>query len=802
MQPERTSLIGTRIREYEILDVIGKGGMGAVYKARHVLLDEERAIKVIQSRLADDSAFVDRFLREAKMLVKLHHPNLIQLYEFGTLEDGSFFMVLELARGESMLALLRREGRIPIAQAVKIIREAALGLHSAHQKGIVHRDVSPDNLLLVETDRNKQITKVIDFGIAKPLFEGTQGVTATNVFVGKPEYCSPEQCGILEPGETIDARSDIYSLGITFYHALAGRLPFYATTPQGYLVRHVSEAAKPISTNFQDGQFPAALEHVVMKMLAKNRELRYQTLEEFVHDLDELERKEDTKSEVWTAQMQVGTGQLNAGDMFARRYLIERKLGEGGMGAVYKATDRILEVAVALKVMSPGRVLSKGTLERFKREVILARKVAHPNVCRIYDMGESEGTHYVSMEFLEGRTLAEVLQAEGIPALETGVPLIKQVLHALQEAHHVGVIHRDLKPQNIMIDLRQKAHIMDFGISISSGASRITQTGVLVGTPFYMAPEQFEEKPIDHRTDIYAIGIILYQMFTGRLPYEATTPIAVVLAHLNSTPSRPSQLNPEIPAVLESVILKAMEKDPMKRFQDVEEFLTALDQLGKLAKTPLPLTPIPQTPQRKRDPEPFVRASNIPDPVHENMQTVDAAMPSPSVGPSRNQQLASPEEEKVTPSQVTPLIAEERKPASSVLSGRWKLGIVILILLILAGLFVSRFKQTTNSSNAAPPPKTALQAVTLVSIDALPWANIKVTPESKDIQLQNIPDEEKVTPCSFALPPGSYFLELTNDVTTTPILEKIQVNAATENTFQFTMPGHDPKMLLMKLRKK
>jgi len=178
---QKDPLLGTRIREYEILEVIGKGGMGAVYKARHVLLDDVRAIKVIQSRLAGDKDFIDRFIREARVLTKLRHPNLVQLFEFGTLQEDIFFMVMEYLSGESVLERLRRLTRIPAAQAVKIVREAALGLHSAHQRGIIHRDISPDNLLILKDEIEGEMTKVIDFGIAKPNFESTHHLTATNL---------------------------------------------------------------------------------------------------------------------------------------------------------------------------------------------------------------------------------------------------------------------------------------------------------------------------------------------------------------------------------------------------------------------------------------------------------------------------------------------------------------------------------------------------------------------------------------------------------------------------------------------
>jgi len=293
---------GTRIREYEILEMIGAGGMGAVYRVRHVLLDEVRAIKVIQARLADETEFTERFVREAKILVKLHHPNLIQLYEFGTLENETLFMVLEFVKGESVLSLIQREERVSVAKAIKVAREAALGLHCAHQQGIIHRDISPDNLLLVKTDTGETITKVIDFGIAKPTADGSHGPTMTNVFIGKPEYSSPEQCGSLEEGEKLDSRSDIYSLGITFYYMLAGRLPYYATTPQGYIVKHASGQPKTLSKNFEPGSCPPELERIVMKMLSKDRNQRYQDLQQFVNDLNQLERN-PSKTPIPTSEL-------------------------------------------------------------------------------------------------------------------------------------------------------------------------------------------------------------------------------------------------------------------------------------------------------------------------------------------------------------------------------------------------------------------------------------------------------------------------------------------------------------------
>lgn len=565
--PQNDPLVGARIREYEILELLGKGGMGAVYRARHSYLDEERALKVIHSSHSKDSGFVDRFIREAKILTKLRHPNLVQLFEFGSLDEDSFFMVMELIRGESVWQRIKRLGRLSPSDAVKMIREAASGLQCAHQNGIIHRDLSPDNLILLN-DRQPEITKVIDFGIAKPLFESSLQLTASNLFIGKPEYCSPEQCTFSENKEPLDARSDIYSLAVTFYQMVTGTLPFYSKSPQGYFMKHAHELPDPPSSHLPAGSFPESLDRLILKALSKKREERHIDVSEFLAELNAFEQPLSLPVPLF-AEPEIGA-------MFAGRYLIEEKLGKGEMGLIFRATDQILDISVALKTISFDIAEDDKMLARFKREVILARKVSHPNVCRVYDIGESGGVHYVSMELVEGRTLADYMRAQGRLSIEEALPILEQLLFAIRETHRAGIIHRDLKPQNIMIDQRLRLKIMDFGISLSPDFSRITQTGSLMGTPHYMAPEIFEEKPVDQRADLYSFGVLMYTLFTGKLPFDGPTPVAVVYAHLKGDPARPSGIIPSFPERLEQVILKTLQKEPEKRYETADQILQDL----------------------------------------------------------------------------------------------------------------------------------------------------------------------------------------------------------------------------------
>lgn len=282
------SMIGKRVREYDILELVGKGGMSMVFRARHVYLNKERAIKIIQTDLAD-AFFSERFIQEARILADLHNAHLVQIFEFGSLDGNQLFMVLEWIEGESVKQRVQRLGRIPVSDSIRIVQEAAAGLLAAHDKGIIHRDISPDNLMLVKDASGKEITKVIDFGIAKTSREGTH--TRANIFLGKPEYASPEQCGFLHVDQLIDNRSDLYSLAITFYYMLIGKNPFYSPTPQGYLVKHISQKPRPLSEQLPIYERPELLDDLILKALQPEREKRHSSVSEFLSELDELIKK-------------------------------------------------------------------------------------------------------------------------------------------------------------------------------------------------------------------------------------------------------------------------------------------------------------------------------------------------------------------------------------------------------------------------------------------------------------------------------------------------------------------------------
>ncbi len=241
--PKKDPLVGKRLREYVILELIGKGGMAKVYKARHALLDEVRAIKFLRPELRERQECIARFQREAQIMVRLRHKHLVLLHEFGTVGNELFFLVMEYLEGESLRQRLRRNSWIPTAEAIRVVQQVALGLVEAHKLGVVHRDISPDNILLVQ-ENGQEIAKVIDFGIAKSMSPDARKITQTMKLVGKAEYVAPEQiCAPTgdDDSETLDGRTDIYSLGVTFYELLTGAKPFEAKTSKAYLAKHLTE---------------------------------------------------------------------------------------------------------------------------------------------------------------------------------------------------------------------------------------------------------------------------------------------------------------------------------------------------------------------------------------------------------------------------------------------------------------------------------------------------------------------------------------------------------------------------------
>ncbi len=278
-----------------------------------------------------------------------------------------------------------------------------------------------------------------------------------------------------------------------------------------------------------------------------------------------------------------GSG-LRPGTLFANRYEVKEVLGMGGMGVVYRAFDRELQEAVAIKALRPEALVGSGVaLERFKQEIRLARKITHRNVVRTYDLGEVNGMYYLTMEYVEGTSLKQLIGTRGPLPVSVTLTIGKQLCRALEVAHEQAVIHRDIKPQNMVVEPSGVLKVMDFGIARLANRSKdegLTKDGMSIGTPDYMSPEHLSGRELDARSDLYSAGVVLFECLTRRLPFDAETTFALIAKHLEEEPPDPRIINPDVPEALAQVILKAMAKEPADRYQTAVQMHDALAAIG------------------------------------------------------------------------------------------------------------------------------------------------------------------------------------------------------------------------------
>src|SRR5436190_6635065 len=266
--------------------------------------------------------------------------------------------------------------------------------------------------------------------------------------------------------------------------------------------------------------------------------------------------------------------------LFDGRYRIVRKLGTGGMANVYLAEDQELGRRVAIKILDDRHASDEQFVERFRREAQNAAGLSHPNIVSIYDRGEAEGSYYIAMEYLDGRSLKELIVSRGPAPITVAVEYARQILQALRFAHRHGIVHRDIKPHNVLVDAEGRVKVTDFGIA-RAGTSQMTEAGSIVGTAQYLSPEQARGTSVDQRSDVYSLGIVLYELLTGTVPFNGDTPVEIAMKHLSAVPELPSAIRPEIPRDLDLIVLRALAKDPADRYQSAEEMDADLERFAR-----------------------------------------------------------------------------------------------------------------------------------------------------------------------------------------------------------------------------
>jgi serine/threonine protein kinase len=550
--------------------------------------------------------------------------------------------------------------------AVFIAMQLCRGLHHAHSFSalkLVHRDVSPPNILLSFFGE----VKLTDFGLAASTLKTEK--TAPGVVYGKVSYMSPEQAR----GEPLDGRTDLYAVGIILWELLTGRQLFPQSEPN--LIERVRAPTIEPPSSYAT-RVPPALDAVVMKALARDKTLRFESCEAFRAGLagflaqtspttdtarvaaflaqlfdDEIESERAARQRLledaseW-AQLQAqkpkeqpkrqldskpNTVSLSPqreptapktegiiGSYIDGRYLIMRLIGEGGMGLVYEAVHVEIQRRVAVKVLHAMYTRQNEVLARFRSEARAATRIGHPHIIDVFDSGTTvDGAVYFVMEFLEGRDLMQVIEAEGPLSPGRAISIARQICQALVAAHKAGILHRDLKPENVFLIHRDGnpdfVKVLDFGIAktmegLTDRVGRLTNPGVAMGTPEYMAPEQAAGQQLDARADVYAVGAILYEMMCGKPPHEGTNVIEVLTRKATVAPTPLEVLRPDVPRDLERLIMRTLAIAPDLRPPSMDAMA---QELGKLGAAPTQEQAIVITDRVPRSRTPYVAAGIV-----------------------------------------------------------------------------------------------------------------------------------------------------------------------------------------------
>jgi len=470
---------------------------------------------------------------------------------------------------------------------------------------------------------------------------------------------------------------------------------------------------------------------------------------------------------------------VRQGELIAGRYEIRNRLGKGGMGAVYRAFDRVLEEDIALKVLREDAANKSDAARRFRTEIKLARRVIHRNVCRIFEYGEDAGRRFISMELIEGTDLKRVI-AQGSLTPDHAYAIAYEIAEGLDAIHGVGIVHRDLKTANIMLDAAGTVRLMDFGIAknVGEGTTGATATGHVMGTPAYMSPEQARGQKVDFRSDIYALGVVIYELFTSRTPFEGDTPVAVIMKHINDPPPLEGSAAAGLPPALVPVLRRALAKHREERQPSAEALARELDAAsGGIASSlgsgkagrPLGRT-VKWSAPRAED--------ATPTEVHAPTQLETATALHVPTG--------------VAKAQPTMLLRQGDGRDTTGARRGVALALGAAVLAVVALLYVWRrppAEPTTAPATVTAPSAPAAPVKQLVSLNALPWARVKLA--AKDGSALDVA-EPLVTPCVVELAPGAYTVALENGGLTPPATQEIRVAEGARNAFVFSMPPFDP----------
>ncbi|MBI3267941.1 MAG: serine/threonine protein kinase [Planctomycetes bacterium] len=547
---------------------------GIRYPALDTLLGREVVIRTLSNSLAADPAVREHFLRQARHLARLRHPAIAALLDVVELE-GRVYQVLPRERGRSLTSDFRH-GRAPKEPDWVLRLAAGLcdGLSYVHAEHVFHGRVQPAFIFLGEEE------EPILHGFEPDLGPGgfADPVLKVGTVVENARFLAPEAFR----KEPLDARTDLWSLGATLFHLLTGRYPQERRDALGVMEETLDARPCPLLSALLPG-VPAGVESLVAALLEKARDRRPESAEAVRSDLERLLAPARAPGGESAAARTVQL--LGGGSGGLRRYAILEKAGAGGFGVVFRARERASGRPVALKILRPDLLEDERAVARMRREAEAARALDHPNIVRVLDAGRDADAFYVVMEMVEGPSLAERLRREGRFSWRESARITAGVLDALAHAHGRGVIHRDLKPSNVLLRGGETPVLLDFGIAHLAPATRLTRTGEVLGSPAYMSREQLEGAPADPRSDLYAAGVLLYEMLCGETPFNAPNIPALYRLVAEGNPRAPRDRGLDVPEALERFLLRLLSTEPGTRGEGAA---AVAEELRLIAPPPAP----------------------------------------------------------------------------------------------------------------------------------------------------------------------------------------------------------------------
>ncbi|MCO5165601.1 MAG: serine/threonine protein kinase [Planctomycetes bacterium] len=536
-----------RIGRYRLVRPLGQGASGAVYEAvAEPDLTPVALKRLLPQALLRDPRAAERLGRELAAARSLDHPGVVRPLDAGEVA-GVPYVVYELVAGARPITAAFA-GR-PLADRVALVREAARALGAAHARGVVHRDVSPGNVLVDAAGR----VRVTDFGLA--LVPGHRTLTRAGEALGTPTTLAPE--ALLEGSHALTPRADVWALGALLFHALTGAWPYPDVAA---LERGAREGRPPPGPAELAPGVPAGLDAVCRRALSLRPAERHEDGEALARDLGAAVARTSTGRAA--ALPFAGAATPDVGARLGRCVLTDR-IGAGGMGQVFRGRDEEAGRDVAVKVLPADA--SDERRRRFLREAQAAARVRHPHVVAVHDAGECGGALYLVMDLVDGQPL-DALLAQGALEPRRAVEVVARLCDAVEALHAHGVLHRDLKPGNVLVDASGAPRLTDFGVAALAGAERLTRTHQGVGTPLYMAPEQLDGSGADERVDVYGLGALLYEALTGVQPFNESTSIVHLATLKADGPLPPSRRRPGLDPALDAVCLRALACAPDDRF--------------------------------------------------------------------------------------------------------------------------------------------------------------------------------------------------------------------------------------------